>query len=435
MYDSLITGLEGASGLDLLVLWVRVTASGVSFTLLAIVATFAIALSRRNDRQRTVASCFALANLFAVLYIASDTAVRFDVLLGNHDLTPFKIRLAFASVILATAAYFNFYWVLAANRRLPARRMLAVYLGGLVMALTLWVEHPLLIIASNTLQFHGMSVFPEYGALAPAFFALLLALGAAVLVILLCSPLRHRNRLGWSLNLIGFSALLLAGAHDALRELGVFILPMATLSIGFTCFQVGAFSFLAFHYARLLQERSDQQVRLQRMSDALERDQTTGLFTKSFLQKHLDRLGPNAQGGLLFIDLDNFKAVNDQHGHLCGDIVIADVANLLRQELRSKDLPCRWGGDEFLVYLPDTEPHHARALGERLMGLVDGLRFGRAPDLRIRMSMGYAPFDGGDWRETIARADAALYQSKHNGRNRITVFEHGSSDTTALALP
>ncbi|MEX0730078.1 MAG: GGDEF domain-containing protein [Aquisalimonadaceae bacterium] len=427
MYDNVLSSFGQASSVDLTVLWLRIIATGVSLTLLVIITAFALTHHGDRDRHATIAKCFALANLFAMLYVGADTAVRVDALLGDLSATLPKVRMALATVVLAIAAYINLYLALAARGSLPWRWMATLYGISALLAGILWIDHPALVIASEQMTQKGMSVFPDYGALAPWFFGLALVLASSVFVILLRSPLRNVDRGGWWLNLVGFSALFAAGFHDALRELGVFLLPVSTLSLGFTCFQVGAFAFLSWHYARTLREGRQQRVALQRMSDQLDRDHATGLYSKPYLQKLLDgRQGSEAAtGGLLFVDLDDFKAVNDRHGHLFGDTVIAGVATALRTELRGQDVPCRWGGDEFLIYLPDIGPDQVAGLASRLTLQVESMQFDEVPGFRIGISMGYARLAGGNWRAGVASADRAMYVSKRNGRNQLTIAADG----------
>lgn len=421
MPETLFTRLESAATIDVIVLLLKLIGMGISVTLLIMAAVFALSQRGQRDHQARIARSFALANLFATLYVSADAAVRVDTLTGSLSGTLFKIQLALAATVLSAAAYLGLYWTMNATSQLHRRTVLALC-GILALAVALiWIQHPALVIASDELTLKGMSVFADYGALTPFYFALLLGLTSLALVTLSRSTRRHTDRWGWRLNLAGFLVLLVAGIHDALRELGLFLLPFSTLPFGMVCFQVGAFGFLASHYGRTLRERSQQNQQLRRLNDELERDPASGLFTRRYLQDLLERDRTPAGAGLLFIDLDNFKRINDDYGHLFGDQVIVTAAQELRMQLRAQDVPCRWGGDEFLVYLPDTGPDEASVLASRLRDRIAALRFDAAPGLSIRMSMGYAPLGPEGWRASVARADQAMYASKHKGRDQLTI--------------
>lgn len=432
MSPYLLPGLEQSTGLDLLVLGLKLMGTGVSLGMLAIVAMGAWFIRNEDGDQRRTYSFFFVANLFTAMYVAADTGVRIAALQGDIGGALQTVRIAIAALMVAMAAYICLYWVMESRLRTPWRRISALYGVALTAAALVWVEHPAAVIASDRITFRGLSAFPDYGAASPWYFTLLLMLVGGVVVSLLRSPLRHTDRAGWWLNLEGLAILLLTGIHDALREQGVILLPFPLLWVGFAFLQLGAFGFLALHYGRILREHRHQRVTLRRLSDALARDRSTGLYSRSYLQDLLD--SAPAGGGLLFIDLDNFKTINDRYGHLCGDIVIGGLADLLRTDLRDGDIACRWGGDEFVVYLRHGNAEQARILGGRLQEQAGRLRFDRAPGLQVTLSMGYAPLADGDWRRAADLADKALYQSKRDGKGRLTVAEEARPAAEAAAV-
>jgi two-component system cell cycle response regulator len=125
-------------------------------------------------------------------------------------------------------------------------------------------------------------------------------------------------------------------------------------------------------------------------------------------------------------DLDNFKGINDRHGHLCGDAVLAAIGARMKSELRGSDLKCRYGGDEFMVILPDTPLGGARQVSENLRQAMEShpLTWNNE-QVKITASFGVAvvnPTDQ-DPLAAIARADAALYRAKERGRNDVQVEE------------
>lgn len=137
---------------------------------------------------------------------------------------------------------------------------------------------------------------------------------------------------------------------------------------------------------------------------------------------------------VLMIDLDLFKSINDRYGHLTGDRVLQQVADSVRGDLRKVDLLTRWGGEEFVVLLPDTTAEQAMLLAERIRANlaarpVDG------PG-HITASIGVAqlaPNEG--WEQWLARADAALYRAKKAGRNRVELDEGAPAGTADLLAP
>ena len=122
-------------------------------------------------------------------------------------------------------------------------------------------------------------------------------------------------------------------------------------------------------------------------------------------------------------DIDFFKRINDSHGHAAGDHVLQIVANLLQGALREYDCVARWGGEEFVVLLPDTDVATAAAVVERLRETIAGSHpsFEGAP-IPVSMTLGLAQYSGDEnWHAMVARADEALYRGKTRGRNRVEI--------------
>lgn len=154
-------------------------------------------------------------------------------------------------------------------------------------------------------------------------------------------------------------------------------------------------------------------------------DSLTRLFNRRMglasLDQEVARAGRSRRPlTVLMCDLDHFKQLNDTHGHLQGDLALRATAEVLRQTLRRADTICRYGGEEFLVVLPDTSPDEATVLATRLFTAVQsrGLELG----LPVTISIGLTDHRPGDTVESILqRADHALYASKDYGRNRFSV--------------
>ncbi len=121
------------------------------------------------------------------------------------------------------------------------------------------------------------------------------------------------------------------------------------------------------------------------------------------------------------LDIDHFKRVNDRHGHPVGDRVLVEVADCLRLALRNRGRCARWGGEEFVLLLPDTDLIAARELAEDLrQRLQDTIIHGVQPPLRVTASLGVAEWRAGETlADLVTRADNALYRAKANGRNRV----------------
>jgi diguanylate cyclase (GGDEF)-like protein len=125
--------------------------------------------------------------------------------------------------------------------------------------------------------------------------------------------------------------------------------------------------------------------------------------------------------GLIMLDVDNFKSVNDTYGHPQGDVVLRHVARMVRENSRDADTPARYGGEEMALVLPHTGLEGAQAIAERVRQGIEELRIPRLDHqgaLRVTASLGVAAVTGGDKAALIAAADRALYTAKHQGKNR-----------------
>lgn len=167
------------------------------------------------------------------------------------------------------------------------------------------------------------------------------------------------------------------------------------------------------------------------------RDATTGIYARSALKERLQEEAARARMtgeplSLLLIDLDYFKSINDAFGHARGDAVLVEWAERLRGTIRSGDLPFRYGGDEFVVLLPNTSVPLATALAHRLLADVRARPFGGEPPLTLSLSIGVAGFpEDADTPEALfARADYRLYEAKRLGRARVV----DSTGTSAAAV-
>jgi diguanylate cyclase (GGDEF)-like protein len=176
-----------------------------------------------------------------------------------------------------------------------------------------------------------------------------------------------------------------------------------------------------------------QRRRLERSTSELEESATLDSLTSLWNRRVFsDRLGEEVARhlrygtpvSLLMMDLDGFKQINDQYGHVAGDAVLSSVAELLRSSLRTTDLPSRYGGDEFAVILPGVIKTDAFAVAEKLRSAVSGLRVelgrnGDVADVRISIGVAAAAQGRGDPLELVEAADRALYQAKDAGKDQV----------------
>jgi two-component system cell cycle response regulator len=158
-------------------------------------------------------------------------------------------------------------------------------------------------------------------------------------------------------------------------------------------------------------------------------DALTGLFNRRYMEMHLASLVEQAASrgqpiAVLIVDIDYFKAVNDDYGHDAGDDVLREFALRIRKAIRNIDLACRYGGEEFVIVMPETDMTVATMVAERLRRRIANEPFTieqGARNLNVTISIGIAALGGaGDNAATILkRADVALYRAKRDGRNRV----------------
>jgi two-component system cell cycle response regulator len=160
-------------------------------------------------------------------------------------------------------------------------------------------------------------------------------------------------------------------------------------------------------------------------------DELTGLYNRRYFDRHLSLMLEKAQEqardmAVMLIDMDYFKSVNDTHGHDIGDSVLREFADRLRRNIRGVDLACRFGGEEFVVLMPDTDWRQAQGVAERVRQAVAERVFatGNSRPLTLTVSVGLALNESEtDTPEVmLKRADVALYRAKREGRNRV-VFD------------
>lgn len=182
-------------------------------------------------------------------------------------------------------------------------------------------------------------------------------------------------------------------------------------------------------------ELQEKVIELQRTKEELRQlaitDGLTGLYNYRYFKEQLLQELKRAQRhslniSVVMIDIDHFKQYNDKNGHPAGDVVLKDIARLLRDNIRNIDLAARYGGEEFSLILIETDKPSAKIVSEKIRKLVEDYGFAyesSQPDGKLTISTGVATFpeDGEDFDTLVSKADQRLYRAKEAGRNLIFV--------------
>jgi diguanylate cyclase (GGDEF)-like protein len=190
-----------------------------------------------------------------------------------------------------------------------------------------------------------------------------------------------------------------------------------TLLSGFLLTTYGIYLATHYHY---------QQV--QKLEKLAETDSLTGLLNRRAIIQQLDnqtmlcRQDPSQIYSIIIADVDCFKDVNDQHGHDTGDNVLRHIAHTLAGSLRASDRIARWGGEEFIILLPQTQEGGAALVAEKIRQVITDSPYclnGQPVRLSVSLGVAQASPEDCDWNAVIKQADAAMYLAKRSGRNRV----------------
>jgi diguanylate cyclase (GGDEF)-like protein len=175
-------------------------------------------------------------------------------------------------------------------------------------------------------------------------------------------------------------------------------------------------------------------IEVETLTELVALDPLTGLYDYGYLWDRLEQEVQRAKRhgralSIVMFDIDWFKRYNDQYGHLWGDIALKEISSILHAISRRSDVVARYGGDEFVMILPETPLDGASAIGERARQMVAQHQFKGKTDEMVAMTVSVGcstTFDGQmGAREMVARADGALYEAKHLGKNRVIVYQDG----------
>lgn len=170
-----------------------------------------------------------------------------------------------------------------------------------------------------------------------------------------------------------------------------------------------------------------------RMQELLNADGLTQLCTKQFFMRKLadeilEAEKGHAEFSVFIFDIDHFKSYNDNNGHLAGDECLRLTGRLLKETVRSEDVPARYGGEEFVVLLPGTPKKGAMVIAEKIRKTIQDYVYPKENnqplgDLTVSGGIASFPYDGNTSAELISAADSALYEAKRGGRNRVLPYE------------
>lgn len=230
---------------------------------------------------------------------------------------------------------------------------------------------------------------------------------------------------------VGFAAFLVSLAIVSATTLAYFMFPSDMKFVGvqmaFYITWIVACPLCLF-VAWIIKNSTNLATELENM---LAQDRLTGLATRDLFFGELAQ-SSEKQGVVLLLDLDHFSGFNDEHGHLAGDYVLQHVAELIAAEMRSRDIACRFGGEEFALFLDQLGPVQARNTAERLRlniarqpMVIEGKKF------PITVSIGASFRHSGHEIETaLAEADKSLFEAKKQGRNRTILATKSSGLST-----
>jgi diguanylate cyclase (GGDEF)-like protein len=335
-------------------------------------------------------------SLMLFLFLNMATSLFFMLPINRGENLSFSLP---ATLIVLISLFLLTFWILKPATKLPLLSFTALIMGGL------WSW---LILHKNALVFYFDGSF------------LLVSLMA---VFFISAVSLNEHLLAFCLHIAppSLTVMMLDRGQHPLTLLFTIMLPL-----------------LGFTLQSLMQRRSDHFIRRllfqlyeekQTWSDLSMLDPLTGLYNRRGLKNRLENILENHAGShfVMLLDIDNFKAYNDNYGHAMGDQALARVSAAIRDAVRSRDVVTRYGGEEFLVLMTNVNASIAMKLAERIRQHVLDLeiphRFNHRVSTHVTISAGIAPIIEEDFEQAMANADRALYVAKNRGRNTILSWE------------
>ena len=280
---------------------------------------------------------------------------------------------------------------------------------------------------SAAIIFHDDACPAHRGRHSPFFFLCPLLVGATALI---ASPLVTVLLAAESAVAYAVAAFSKPLDRDAARD--------ALVRVAINLMVLVLLSYAGMIIARVQRRTRETAIRLSTVNSL------TDLYTRAYFFNSVDREIQRSRRFkrgfcLLMMDLDGLKSINDQYGHYQGDLVLRGVAHVLRTVLRGMDVPARYGGDEFVALLPETEPHGAYVVAENIRRAASNLTVlaGGQP-IQTSLSIGVVsyPEDGRTADELMIAADGAMYSSKRLGKNSVVGYaDPGEETASSLAQP
>ncbi len=207
------------------------------------------------------------------------------------------------------------------------------------------------------------------------------------------------------------------------------IQTMSSYNLVFTCIVLAGILYLDYRNSNIISQELMEANR--KLSIQASRDSLTNLLNRRTMNQmiqieHVRSKRSNKPFGLIMADVDDFKMVNDEFGHAAGDMVLTELSALIVGTLRKQDLTARWGGEEFLILLPETDFEGVQVIAEKIRDLVSQSSFSfQGKNIIVTLSIGGVICnDQEDWDDCIRHADRALYYGKNHGKN-LAVFSKG----------
>lgn len=382
------------------------------------------------DFVRADASWLALASAsLAVMLAMATMALCFALRLRDATFLYYAVFIGGYAFVLALQSGFVFEplgWTgLAASPRLWGRLAVATSIAAAAMFFARFADlqrylrrgrHLLAAYAALVGATALLGLVPPLDGIGRALINPLLIVGAPLFIGIAALAAWRGSRYA-GLFMLGWTPLLVVTAVSSLQLYGTSSARTWSEQAGLLCGALEALLFsLGLAYRTLELRRAHEQARVQADIDSL-----TGLYNRRAWQAQVEGLRIDDPLSMLFLDIDQFKRLNDRHGHHVGDDALRALARAIGDEMRRHDIAGRYGGEEFVVALPATDAAQAVALAERIRERMQRSPTGK-PGFAPTVSVGVASrLPGEDTALLLRRADRAMYTAKKAGRNRVAL--------------